>query len=165
MGYSLLGTRNANFGYTRDMDEVEPIDAAIALGVRRAREMREQTQATLASAMKRRGHNFQQSTVNKIEAGERRVSIGEAWALSKALDVTIEELLFGVEPSVVLSAAQLEEILVNAQRLREVSAAVDLDLVTAWERFEADYNKDPHPPAAVDYDRLKARVDEYRRNG
>jgi transcriptional regulator with XRE-family HTH domain len=58
--------------------------------VRRHRERRELSQDDLAREMADRGWQYYQSTVYKIEHGERKVSFGEAVDLAAILKVTLD---------------------------------------------------------------------------
>ncbi len=80
------------------------VDTVFAAAVRGVREARGLSQEQLAREMNRRGHpSFQQTTVNKIEAGSRRVSIAEAAALAAALDASIAQL---IDPAASAEAAR-----------------------------------------------------------
>lgn len=73
-----------------------PADHLDATFARRLREVRERagiTQQELADVMTRGGTKMHRSTIGKIEAGVRVVSVGEAAQLAGALGVWIEELL------------------------------------------------------------------------
>jgi transcriptional regulator with XRE-family HTH domain len=73
-----------------------PSDFADSIFARRLRAVRNQagvTQKQLAGRMAARGHKMLQSTVAKIESGERPVSIGEAVQLAEVLGVDLGELI------------------------------------------------------------------------
>jgi transcriptional regulator with XRE-family HTH domain len=72
-----------------------PSDFADSIFARRLRAVRKQgeiTQKQLADRMAARGHKMLQSTVAKIESGERPVSIGEAVQFADVLGVDLGEL-------------------------------------------------------------------------
>lgn len=74
-------------------DSTPDSDALFAANLRLLREEARISQEELASRMTDRGWRFHQTTVNKIENGERKVSIGEADGLARALHVRLESLL------------------------------------------------------------------------
>lgn len=78
-------------------DEVPATDAdtKFAVSLKNVRLMVGMSQAQIADAMKKRGFDFHQSTIGKIERGDRRASIGEAVALADVLRVTLPRLLGG----------------------------------------------------------------------
>jgi transcriptional regulator with XRE-family HTH domain len=63
------------------------IDDNVATNVRAFRERSGLSQEELAQRMSERGFGFSQSTIWKIESGQRPVKISEAVALSEALDL------------------------------------------------------------------------------
>lgn len=72
--------------------EADP-DAVLARRVRKLREAAQVTQKQLAAKMTGSGHQMYQTTIAKIEAGERPVIIGEAVALALVLGVSLAELV------------------------------------------------------------------------
>src|SRR6185312_6689404 len=73
-----------------------PSDFADSIFARRLRAVRKQaevTQKQLADRMAARGHKMLQSTVAKIESGERPVSIGEAVQLAEVLGASLMDLV------------------------------------------------------------------------
>jgi transcriptional regulator with XRE-family HTH domain len=79
-----MGDSNAN-GFAKS-------DDAFAAALRIARERAGITQAELADTMSKRSFDFHQQTIYKIEAGKRRVTIGEGLALADIVGVPIEDL-------------------------------------------------------------------------
>lgn len=77
------------------MLDAEPVDLdeTFAANLKQAREDARLSQEELARRMSLRGFRFHQSTVNKIETGERKVSIGEAAELATVLHVRLEALV------------------------------------------------------------------------
>jgi len=63
------------------------------MGLKRARESSEMSQERLATEMVKLGFEFHQTTVNKIENGKRKVSIGEAAALSSIVQTPLEVMV------------------------------------------------------------------------
>ena len=61
------------------------------------REMRNLTQEAVTAEMVKRGFDFHQSTLYKIESGKRRVLLGEGMALAEILEVPLSRL---TEPEV-----------------------------------------------------------------
>lgn len=70
----------------------ESADSIFARRLRAVRIQAEVTQKQLADRMAARGHKMLQSTMAKIESGERPVSIGEAVQLADVLGVDLGEL-------------------------------------------------------------------------
>lgn len=68
-------------------------DALFAKGLRAMRERMGKSQQWVATEMSERGYDWHQSTVYKSEAGNRKVSIGEAAHLAAVLNVTVDDLL------------------------------------------------------------------------
>lgn len=77
-------------------DQGSPSDSSDSVFARRLRAVRKQagvTQKQLADRMADRGHKMLQSTVAKIESGERPVSIGEAVQLADVLGASLMDLV------------------------------------------------------------------------
>ena len=68
-----------------DSQDLTQIDANFGSRLKSAREKREMSQVHLAESMRPYGFDFTQQTIYKIEAGHRKVTVGEATALAKAL--------------------------------------------------------------------------------
>jgi transcriptional regulator with XRE-family HTH domain len=68
-------------------------DVVFGRRLRYLREQAELTQQQLADVMRAAGAKMHRSTVGKIEAGERLVSIGEASQFADVLGVNLTELL------------------------------------------------------------------------
>ena len=78
------------------MEAQHPPEGADAAFGRRLRYMREEaglTQQQLADVMRERGLKMHRSTIGKIEAGERVVSIGEAAQFAETLGIDLRQLL------------------------------------------------------------------------
>jgi transcriptional regulator with XRE-family HTH domain len=91
---------------------VQGADAVLARRVREYRELSEQTQRQIAELMTAAGHRMHQTTVAKIESGDRPVTIGEAVALADVLGVILTEL---VAPRSNTEQEQAHRELVDAQ--------------------------------------------------
>lgn len=72
--------------------DAEAIDQRLALNLRTLRESKVMSQATLAREMTRRGVQWHQQTVGRVEAGRQPVRVGEAVILAAILDVPLERL-------------------------------------------------------------------------
>lgn len=79
-----------------------------AHNVRRLREKQGLSQEALASMMSARGYPFHQATIYKIEAGSRRVQIGEAAALATALSAHVEAMTLPPEDQEPIEAIRAE---------------------------------------------------------
>lgn len=69
------------------------LDDFIGASVKRWRLLSGLTQEAVTAEMVKRGFEFHQSTLYKIESGKRRVLIGEAVALAEVLGVPLESLI------------------------------------------------------------------------
>lgn len=101
------------------MSEVRPHTAAgrFAANLRARRELRGWSQRQLAEALVDLGHpTFRQQTVAEIESGYRQVKLDEALALSRALGISVDNLI----------------------RPAELSARASELLAAAWETQEAN---------------------------
>lgn len=127
------------------MSSSKSLDALVAESVARFRGVRMMSQLALAEAMRARGFDFYQQTIGKIERGERRVTIGEAFGLADALGVDLTEL---VEQDENQSTAQVMDAhaLVSASQKR-LEGATD-DFLVDWTRL------------ARELERLRKYVDE-----
>lgn len=72
--------------------EADP-DAVLARRLRALREIAELTQRQLADQMTGAGYQMHQTTIAKIEAGQRPVIVGEAVALARIIGVGVADLL------------------------------------------------------------------------
>ena len=115
----------------RDRYGGEP-ERTLAVQARAIREKLGMTQAEVAKEMSARGLRMRQSTIAKIEAGQRPVRVNEAVTLAAILRVTVTDLI--AEPGQrdrldALAAARAEErellgqLLVAGHRLEEHRAA------------------------------------------
>ena len=67
-------------------------DERFAVNVREERERQGKSQADIAKLMRERGWPYHPQTVQRIEAGHRKVSVGEAEALARILRTTVDRL-------------------------------------------------------------------------
>ena len=92
-------------------------DERFAANVREMRERQGISQADIAKAMRERGWAFHPQTVQRIEAGHRKVSVGEAEAIAAILGTTVDRLTWpGREMS---TAAMLDQVTARAESARE----------------------------------------------
>ena len=90
------------------MERKSPIPTAsenFARSLRGAREDRGMSQERIAKEMNTRGFKFHQSTVNKIETGERKVNVEEAFELAKVMGIPLT-LLFEPDDQLPVTSAQ-----------------------------------------------------------
>lgn len=104
--------------------DLEHIDQEFGHSVRLVRQEREMSQEDLAATVSKLGARISQATVGKIERGERKVTIGEAEAIARALSTSTNQLILG--PSFVT-----QELL--AERLHTLRS----DLIDAMRNFES----------------------------
>lgn len=67
-------------------------DEALTAGIKRERQAQGMSQADLAERMTELGYRFHQSTINKIESGERKVTGAEAYGLAEVFLVSVDYL-------------------------------------------------------------------------
>jgi transcriptional regulator with XRE-family HTH domain len=150
------------------------IDQVFGANLREARTLRGMTQENLARAMQVKGFDFHQATVYKIESGKRSVSVGESFALAKALDTPIDELTRSRHVTLDSELVRLDlEALKLATRLKRIrDAAREIDPLleellakaefaqTNFERpdgeIEGRYIKLREAREAIDTDRISA---------
>lgn len=114
---------------------------------RRLHDLREQagwTQQQLADAMRATGSKMHRSTIGKIEAGERAVSIGEAAQFAKVLGVPLTELLTKQHGRLVpaqLKVASLEHRASEYSRQRDEAQILLDDTLAKLEQARAELRK------------------------
>ena len=88
-------------------------DERFAANIREERERLGKSQADIAKEMTARGWSFHPQTVQRIETGHRKVSIGEGKALAEILGTTVDRLTWpGREAS---AAALLDQVTARAE--------------------------------------------------
>lgn len=111
------------------------------------------SQEELARRITKGGLRFHQSTINKIEAVIRKVGVGEAVAIAKALDVTVEVLISLPDDDHSLNSrrlwnigASMAEELANLVPRAQLVEQLRTDLLRAVENFDAlDLRIKPSP--------------------
>ena len=115
-------------------------DFADSIFARRLRAVRKQagkTQKQLADLMADRGHKMRQSTVAKIESGERPVSIGEAVQLAEVLGASLMDLVTdGITGRQEREYRQLAEAKIKVRSLEHETAERDKLLQEAQFLYE-----------------------------
>lgn len=92
------------------------IDDEFGEALRIARQAKGVTQEELADAVERMGIKLSQATIGKIERGERKVTVGESYALSRALRIYDGELVRGIAAATALALAEkLERLRAEAK--------------------------------------------------
>lgn len=110
-----------------ESDEISPdalaqfragiVDERFAVNIREWREFAGMSQSELGRRMAALGWPFHPQTVQRIESGQRKVSVGEAKSLAEILATTVDRLtLPGREASI---AAPLEQSVRNVQLVRQ----------------------------------------------
>lgn len=74
------------------------LNVAFRNNLRKTREARGLSQEGLARHLDQYGYSWPQTTIQRIEAGQRRVDIAEAHTLARALDITVAALMTGETP-------------------------------------------------------------------
>ena len=128
-----------------DMNEfllppTESADALFARGLRRTREGLGLSQEQIAARMNELGHRFHQTTVNKLETGQRKASVGEAYDLAGILNVGLRIMMYGDTGSILGNLGALRTTMVKLTR--DVKKVVDTGRqVIEWQkelRFRID---------------------------
>lgn len=104
--------------------DLSRIDDEFGEALRIARQAKGVTQEELSADVWAMGVKLSQATIGKIERGERKVSVGEAHALSRALHLYSDELVRGI------SAASAHALTERLRILRE-------ELKSALHAFES----------------------------
>jgi transcriptional regulator with XRE-family HTH domain len=119
--------------------------------VRATREHRGLSQVSLAQRLADYGYTWPQSTVQRIETGQRRVDVAEAHALASALGVSITTLLSSARPEDEARATEIRRALENVD---ETAA----ELHRAQERHTRALQRlsDLNPAGLTGDDQLKA---------
>ncbi|GAA1768434.1 helix-turn-helix domain-containing protein [Agromyces humatus] len=123
----------------------ESVDAVFANAVRDARLAAGMSQDDLGTRMARRGFDFHQTTIAKIERGARRVTVGEAAELADIVGIPLAAVLERDPASMPAKRAQLEA----------KTRAVIIDLVALEDRArDARVRLDELLQLAVEFDEL-----------
>ena len=86
--------------------DVGRIDGEIGEALRIARLAKGVTQDDLSAAVEAMGVKLSQATIGKIERGERKVTLGESYALSRALGLFQDELVGGISATSAFALAE-----------------------------------------------------------
>ena len=119
-------------------------DAIFAWRVRVLREATGLTQRQLADKMTAAGHRMHQTTIAKIESGERPVYVGEAVALAGSLEVGVADLIQEPLGRVLMPAMAegrrwrrtVNDLTAEEKTLQERLAAVQAQLPSATKRLD-----------------------------
>lgn len=120
------------------------IDETLGENLKSWRIQRDLTQEAVVAEMVKRGFDFYQSTLYKIESGKRRVIFGEAVALSEILQVSLEVLTTPSQDSEeallarlrIGAKTQLERIEETVSQLNNVEEAFMLQVKTNLLKLE-----------------------------
>jgi transcriptional regulator with XRE-family HTH domain len=129
------------------MEPQRPPEGADAAFGRRLRYLREEaglTQQQLADVMREAGIKMHRSTIGKIEAGERVVSIGEAAQFAERLGIDLRELINVGRKRLVtaqLKAASLEHRAGEYTRQRDEAQILLDDTLAKLEDARAQLKK------------------------
>ena len=124
-----------------------PGDPVTTLFGKRLHGLREEaglTQRQLADLMRARGYKMHQTTVAKIEAGERAVPVGEAAQFARVLGIDLTQMINvgqGRRVTAQLKVASLERQADDyAKRLHETQVLLD-DTLARLENARAELNE------------------------
>lgn len=130
---------------------VDSLERRVAENVRRLRKERGWTQSELGQRLGTFGFPMQQTTVTKLEAGERPIRLDEVLALARLFDVKVEDLysppihvredvdVEGLENAERALQARLHEVEADlAARRQAHAAAMDVVRVAKNELVEAE---------------------------
>ena len=104
-------------------------DERFAANIREERERQGKSQADIARLMRERGWSYHPQTVQRIEAGHRKVSVGEAEALARILSTTVDRLTWPGRAA--STAAFLDQVTARAESAWEQIAAWTATLLWA----------------------------------
>jgi transcriptional regulator with XRE-family HTH domain len=112
-------------------------EARLARSVRALRTARDLTQAGLARKMTDLGFSWHPTTVARVEAGERDISLDEAVALADLLGIPLVDLLRGERTALLEQIATVQKRLAQAAadlaRAREMQHRIAGEVVRAEE--------------------------------
>lgn len=123
----------------------ELTDQRFAENLRVIREDRRMSQAELARQMKGRGWPYHQQTVHKVEAGARKVGLGEAKDLAEILGTSVDRLTWPTREASLVEVlntaasrarAAVEQIAIGTRSLAAARRQLELSLAEA-ERAES----------------------------
>jgi transcriptional regulator with XRE-family HTH domain len=135
----------------------DQIAERFASRLRELRQWRGLSQETLAEQASEHGVTLLQTTVAKIENGQRAVRIEEAWALSRALGVTFDDFMYDPADSEA-SDDDLERALEETIRLRveAIKAKALADKAAAQAAMDADGARSRQRAASQELARIEA---------
>lgn len=109
------------------------VDERFAVNIRERRERAGLSQSELSRRMAAVGWQYYPQTVQRVEGGQRKVSVGEAEALARILETTVARLIMpGPEAE---AAGELEPATADANRAWERILHSARDLTAAQERL------------------------------
>jgi transcriptional regulator with XRE-family HTH domain len=107
----------------------DPVDASFGRRLRYLREQAGLTQQQLADVMREAGSRMHRSTIGKIEAGERVVSVGEAAQFARVLGIDLTQLISAGHGRLVTAQLKVRSLEHQAEeyarRLREAQVLAD----------------------------------------
>lgn len=142
--------------------DVQRIDDEFGAAVRAQRNASEMSQDDLASAVGKLGYSLSQATIGKIERGDRKVTVGEAAAIAKALGTSAELLVLG--PSFVsreILAKRLRILrseLIDAARAFDSGRSLVASEAYALDEYDVDWLRDSVLESVEDV------IDSYRKD-
>lgn len=137
------------------------IDDVFGEGLKYWRELRGLTQEAVTALMVKRGFDFHQSTLYKIESGKRRVLLGEGVALAEVLNVPLDRLTSpqpGSEPAL-LAQLKLGGRLELEAIQRSLNALTDVRMANVGLKLNLK-NLD-EPGKVYDFDGTQATAQEF----
>lgn len=137
------------------------IDDVFGEGLKYWRELRGLTQEEVSAQMTKRGFDFHQSTLYKIESGKRRVLLGEGVALAEVLQVPLDRL---TSPQAGSEPALLAQLKLGARLQLEAiekahSALIDVRMTNVGLKLNLK-NLD-EPGKVYDFDGVQATAEEF----
>lgn len=135
------------------------VNERLATNLRTERERQRMSQADLARKMADQGWPYYPQTIHRIESGQRKVTLGEAWSLASILKTTIDRLAW---PTREASAQHLLiRSTVSARRAYRAIANGTAQLLHSQGQLELTLSEVERSPFR-DSERLRGPVEEAR---
>lgn len=138
------------------------IDDQFGEALRIARQAKSVTQEELAAALESMGVKLSQATIGKIERGERKVTVGESHALSRALRLYDDELVRGISATTALALQRKLDQL--RDEVKDALHAFEAAQALVEVQGKALAMEDQHALEGAVTEPIEHVVEEYRRD-
>lgn len=142
--------------------DITRIDEEFGEALRIARQAKGVTQEELSNAVEAMGIKLSQATIGKIERGERKVTVGESHAISRALRIWQEDLVRGISGATALDLQErLNKLRDEAKNALHAFQAGQALVAAQSQALEIDDRQSLDGAIA---ESLEALVEDYRRD-